>query len=51
MNQIIGINDWYFLPKVAAVIVFQRERPRTIISAIFLRRSTPSNSSAASWLG
>lgn len=24
MNQIIGINDWYFFPKVAAVIVFQR---------------------------
>ncbi len=24
MNQIIGINDWYFFPKVAAVIVGQR---------------------------
>ena len=24
MNQIIGINDWYFFPKAAAVIVFQR---------------------------
>ncbi len=24
MNQIIGINDWYFFPKVAAVIVWQR---------------------------
>ena len=24
MNQIIGINDWYFFPKVGAVIVFQR---------------------------
>jgi len=24
MNEIIGINDWYFFPKVAAVIVFQR---------------------------
>jgi glutathione S-transferase len=24
MNQIIGINDWYFFPKTAAVIVFQR---------------------------
>ena len=24
MNQTIGINDWYFFPKVAAVIVFQR---------------------------
>ena len=24
MNQIIGVNDWYFFPKVAAVIVFNR---------------------------
>jgi len=24
MNQVIGINDWYFFPKAAAVIVFQR---------------------------
>jgi glutathione S-transferase len=24
MNQIIGINDWYFFPKAAAVVVFQR---------------------------
>jgi glutathione S-transferase len=24
MNQIIGINDWYFFPRVAAAIVFQR---------------------------
>jgi glutathione S-transferase len=24
MNQIIGINDWYFFPKVAAAIVFNR---------------------------
>lgn len=24
MDQIIGINDWYFFPKVAAVIVFNR---------------------------
>jgi glutathione S-transferase len=24
MNQIIGINDWYFFPKAAVVIVFQR---------------------------
>jgi glutathione S-transferase len=24
MNQVIGINDWYFFPKVAAVIVFNR---------------------------
>jgi glutathione S-transferase len=24
MNQIVGINDWYFFPKVAAVVVFNR---------------------------
>jgi glutathione S-transferase len=24
MNQIIGINDWYFFPRAAAIIVFQR---------------------------
>jgi len=24
MNQIMGINDWYFFPKVAAAIVFHR---------------------------
>ncbi len=24
MNQLMGINDWYFFPKVAAVIVFHR---------------------------
>jgi glutathione S-transferase len=24
MSQIMGINDWYFFPKVAAAIVFQR---------------------------
>jgi glutathione S-transferase len=24
MNQIIGINDWYFFPKAASVLVFQR---------------------------
>jgi glutathione S-transferase len=24
MNQVIGINDWYFFPKAAAGIVFQR---------------------------
>ena len=24
MNQVIGINDWYFFPKAAAIIVFQR---------------------------
>ena len=35
MNQIIGINDWYFFPKVAAVIVFQR-----IIGPALFRTST-----------
>jgi glutathione S-transferase len=24
MNQLIGLNDWYFFPKVAAVVVFER---------------------------
>jgi glutathione S-transferase len=24
MNQIIGINDWYFFPKVAGIVVFNR---------------------------
>src|SRR3974390_572568 len=24
MNQIIGINDWYFFPRVAGTIVFNR---------------------------
>jgi glutathione S-transferase len=24
MNQVVGINDWYFFPKVAAAIVFNR---------------------------
>ena len=24
MNQLIGLNDWYFFPKVAAVAVFER---------------------------
>jgi glutathione S-transferase len=24
MNQVIGINDWYFFPKASAIIVFQR---------------------------
>jgi glutathione S-transferase len=35
MNQIIGINDWYFFPKVAAVIVFHR-----IIGPALLRMPT-----------
>ncbi len=35
MNQIIGINDWYFFPKAAAVIVFQR-----IIGPVLLGTST-----------
>lgn len=24
MNQVIGVNDWYFFPKVAGPVVFQR---------------------------
>ena len=24
MNQLIGINDWYFFPKVSATVVFER---------------------------
>jgi glutathione S-transferase len=35
MNQIIGVNDWYFFPKVAAVIVFQR-----IIGPVLLGTAT-----------
>jgi glutathione S-transferase len=35
MNQIIGINDWYFFPKVAAVVVFQR-----IIAPVLLGTAT-----------
>jgi glutathione S-transferase len=35
MNQIIGINDWYFFPKAAAVIVFQR-----IIGPVLLGKTT-----------
>jgi glutathione S-transferase len=41
MNQIIGINDWYFFPKAAAVIVFQR-----IIGPAF-RGSTPDEAAIA----
>jgi glutathione S-transferase len=33
MNQIVGINDWYFFPKVAAVIVFQRIIGPTLLGA------------------
>ncbi|HZP78948.1 MAG TPA: glutathione S-transferase family protein [Pseudolabrys sp.] len=44
MNQIIGINDWYFFPKVAAVIVFQR-----IIGPAF-RGSTPDEAAIAAAL-
>ena len=41
MNQIIGINDWYFFPKAAAVIVFQR-----IISPAF-RGTAPDEAAIA----
>jgi glutathione S-transferase len=34
MNQVIGINDWYFFPKVAAVIVFNR-----IVGSVLLGRA------------
>jgi glutathione S-transferase len=34
MNQVIGINDWYFFPKVAAVIVFNR-----IVGPVLLGRA------------
>jgi len=42
MNQIIGINDWYFFPKVAAVIVFQR-----IIGPVLLGLTTDEAAVAA----
>ena len=42
MNQIIGINDWYFFPKVAAVIVFQR-----IIGPVLLGLATDQSAVAA----
>jgi glutathione S-transferase len=42
MNQIIGINDWYFFPKVAAVIVFQR-----IIGPVLLGTATDEAAVAA----
>jgi glutathione S-transferase len=35
MNQIIGINDWYFFPKAAAIIVGQR-----IVGPVLLGRPT-----------
>jgi len=42
MNQIIGINDWYFFPKVAAVIGFQR-----IIGPVLLGTRTDESAIAA----
>jgi len=42
MNQITGINDWYFFPKVAAVIVFQR-----IIGPVLLGLTTDEAAVAA----
>jgi len=42
MNQIIGINDWYFFPKAAAVIVFQR-----IIGPVLLGTTTDEAAIAA----
>jgi glutathione S-transferase len=42
MNQIIGINDWYFFPKAAAVIVFQR-----IIGPVLLGTATDEAAIAA----
>ncbi len=42
MNQIIGINDWYFFPKAAAVIVFQR-----IIGPVLLGAATDEAAIAA----
>src|SRR5215467_8190481 len=42
MNQVIGINDWYFFPKVAAVIVFQR-----IIGPVLLGLTTDEEAVAA----
>jgi glutathione S-transferase len=42
MNQIIGVNDWYFFPKVAAVIVFQR-----IVGPVLLGMTTDETAIAA----
>jgi glutathione S-transferase len=44
MNQIIGINDWYFFPKVAAVIVFNR-----IVGPVLMGR-TPDEAAIAAAL-
>jgi glutathione S-transferase len=42
MNQIVGINDWYFFPKVSAVIVFQR-----IVGPVLLGTATDEAAIAA----
>lgn len=42
MNQIMGINDWYFFPKVSAVIVFQR-----IVGPVLLGTTTDESAIAA----
>jgi glutathione S-transferase len=42
MNQIMGINDWYLFPRVAAVIVFQR-----IVGPALLGRVTDEEAIAA----
>lgn len=42
MNQIVGINDWYFFPKVAAVVVFQR-----IVGPVLLGTTTDEAAIAA----
>jgi glutathione S-transferase len=41
MNQVIGINDWYFFPKAAAVVVFNR-----IVGPVLLGR-TPDEAAVA----
>jgi glutathione S-transferase len=43
MNQIIGINDWYFFPKAAAPIVFER-----IVGPVLLGKPTDEALVAAS---
>src|SRR5262245_17413968 len=42
MNQIVGINDWYFFPKAAAVIAFQR-----IVGPVLLGMTTDEAAVAA----
>jgi glutathione S-transferase len=42
MNQIMGINDWYFFPKVSAVVVFQR-----IVGPVLLGTTTDEAAIAA----